>query len=828
MSLKEYKSKRSFDSTPEPAGQSEAGQDQQLRFVVQKHDASHLHYDVRLENAGVLVSWAVPKGPSLNPKDKRLAMMTEDHPYDYQYFEGLIPKGNYGAGQVIVWDSGTYELVGEGSKTDQEKAFKKGLQEGKISFILHGRKLKGEFTLVKSPKPNQPNSWLMIKKADQYSSQRDITKEDRSVISNMQVEEINETETFNWEEWQDCIANYELPKRDMPTRVEPMLATLIDGPFSDNNWIFEVKWDGYRATARISGGKVALQSRNQKSFNSKYPAIVESLQKVSVPAVMDGEVVVLRKNGLSSFSDLQNYDFKANAHLVYYAFDLLWLDGYDMTNAPLHLRKTFLKKILPATDNVRFSDHVTGRGEEFFEAACRQNLEGIIAKQSTGTYHMGKRVKSWLKIKTVKRQETVIGGFTEPRGGRKGLGALILGVHKDNDLVYVGHSGTGLSDKELIDIRQELETMEQKTSPFKTPPKPNAPVHWVKPKLLCEVAFSEWTNDGQMRHPKIVGLRTDKPASEIVREQPVKKQEALKEKTPASKVEFTNRDKIFWPDLGLHKGDLIDYYQTMAGKIMPYVKNRPMTLLRHPNGLRGNPFFQKHMDQPLPHGFKTFRRYSESNKKDIDYFVCDSQDALLYMIQLGCIEINPWNSTVNLPENPDWLVLDLDPEGIGFEAVIQTALETKKLLDELKLPAFVKTSGKTGMHIYLPTKTRYDYDQVRRFSELLARLVVQRLPDITSVERSPSKRQGKVYVDFLQNRVGQTLAAPFSVRPTPEATISMPLDWSEVNKKLLPENFTLQNAGQVLSRRTNPWQDFFSSRISIEDAVEAIEASGQG
>lgn len=820
MALKTYQDKRSFDATPEPA--AEAGQpDEHLRFVVQKHDASHLHYDFRLENNGVLLSWAVPKGPSLNPSDKRLAMQTEDHPYNYQYFEGVIPAGNYGAGQVIIWDSGTYEAIDGGSKAEQEKQLRQGLHQGKLSFRLHGHKLKGEFSLVKTDRKGQ-NAWLLIKKADQAASDSDITTDDKSVISGQPVEAVQQT-AFNPEEWRALIQRYDLPKRNLERPLKPMLATLVDQPFSDSDWLFEIKWDGYRAVAEISRRQVKLYSRNQKDFNRKYPEVAEALQGSQHDMIVDGEIVRLDTAGKPSFGDLQNYHPGRGDSPVYYVFDLLWLDGYDLTAAPLIVRKRLLEKVLPAGQLIRYSDHVLADGERFLRLAGEQDLEGIMAKRQDSHYLPDRRSKNWLKLKCSQRQEAVIGGFTEPRGGRKGLGALILGVHQGDELVYIGHSGTGLSDRQLTDLRTELTKLERKTSPFKDPPKPNAPVHWVKPTRLVEVTFSEWTKSGHMRHPRLVGIRSDKPAEDVVREQP----EAVDIATVAAEaqpeaVEFSHLDKVFFPAAKLTKGDLVGYYQAMTDWLLPYVKGRPMTLLRHPNGIDGQAFFQKDMSETLLAGFETFRRYSESNHKDINYFVCQDRQSLLYMVQLGCIEINPWNSTAAQSDRPDWLVLDLDPEAIGFNKVVEVALDIRQLLDGLDIVSYVKTSGKTGIHIYLPLLGQYDYDQTKQFAELLAKTAHQRQPALTSVERSPSKRQGKIYLDFLQNRIGQTLASPYSVRPTPSATVSMPLEWSQITASLKPTDFTIKNVPDIVAKRPDPWRNFWQQAVDIQRVLAKL------
>lgn len=822
MPLKEYQRKRSFDKTSEPRG-GRAKSGYELSFVVQKHNASHLHYDFRLENRGVLVSWAVPKGPSLDPGTKRLAMKVEDHPYDYKNFEGEIPDGNYGAGQVIVWDQGTFQVVGGKSKAKpaQETEFRHGLHQGKINLRLNGQKLNGGFSLVKSAKPNQDNAWLLIKKRDGFASNDDVTKKGRSVISGQPIDEVGHNLDL-----ESYVKTYKLKKAAKPKNIiRPMLATLADKPFSGADWLFEVKWDGYRAVADTNGGDTKLYSRRGQDFRQKYSVVAEALRSLDYDAILDGEVVVLDDKGRSDFGQLQNYDSNSD-FLAYYIFDLLWLNGYDLTNTPLITRKEILKQILPANDVIRYSDHIENDGEEFFELARERKLEGIMAKRKDSGYQAGKRTKSWLKVKTSLRQEVVIGGFTEPRGSRQGLGSLILGTYDGSELVYVGHSGGGLSGRQLIELRQELESIEQPSSPFKIRPKSNSPVHWVKPIRLAEVSFSEWTGSGHMRHPRIVGFRNDKPARKVIRERPanVSKDDTGARKTKGDRsVEFSHLNKIFWPELKLTKGDLVAYYQTMASFMMPYIKDRPVSLLRHPNGVNGKSFFQKDVDDKLAKGFETYCRHSESNQKDVNYFVTDSETALLYQVQLGCIEINPWNSTTETPQQPDWLVLDLDPEMIDFGKVVDVALAIKDLLEELDLKSFPKTSGKSGIHIYLPLDNKYDYEPVKQLAELLARETNRRLPDITSVERSPAKRQGKVYIDFLQNRLGQTLAAPYSVRPTYEATVAMPLSWGDVNKKLSPGTYTLENAPGMVKKRKDPWVDFWRTKNSIERAVKKYE-----
>lgn len=830
MALKEYQRKRSFDKTSEPKG-GKAKSNQNLQFVVQKHQASHLHYDFRLENNGVLLSWAVPKGPSLDPNDKRLAMRVEDHPYDYKDFEGVIPKDNYGAGQVIVWDHGNYEAIKPGSKSEQEKALRRDLHQGKLSFVLHGDKLRGEFSLVKTKRPKQDNAWLLIKKKDKFSSKDDVTQQDKSVVGHQTVEQVGQTKKLTDKDWRQFIKRHKLKKAKLKRPVQPMLATLTSEAFDDGNWLFEVKWDGYRAIAE-RGQSAKLYSRNHKDFSQAYPTVFKAIKQIKWNAVLDGEIVMLDGDGRSNFQSLQNYDARrAEESPVYYVFDLLELDGYDLTGISLLERKNLLENILPESDLIRFSEHIEKNGEKFFDAARDNQLEGIMAKRQDSVYQPGKRVKSWLKIKTSRRQEAVIGGFTEPRGSRKHLGALVMGIYEGKNLVYIGHTGAGLATEQLKALRQKLDKLERQTSPFKQKPKTNAPVHWVSPKLLAEVSFTEWTSGGHMRHPKLVVIRSDKPAQQVSREEPIKPNAAKQSESKTNKkarsssanqVEFTNLDKVFWPKQKLTKGNLIDYYQTVAEYMLPYLKNRPMTLLRHPNGASSKGFFQKDIDEKTAKGFERFSRYSDSNQADIHYLVTDSKEALLYQAQLGCIEINPWNSTAKTPDQPDWLALDLDPEKIGFDSVVETARQIKNMFDELGVKSFPKTSGKTGIHIYVPLKPRYNYDQVKQLAELLARKVVAACPKITSVERSPSKRQGEIYVDFLQNRLGQTLAAPYSVRPTPEATVAMPLTWRQINRKLKPTDFTMQSVPGIIKKRQDPWADFWKSRITIESIINKL------
>jgi bifunctional non-homologous end joining protein LigD len=803
MSLAQYKQKRDFHRTSEPAGSTKRRSSKQLEFVVQKHNASHLHYDFRLEMEGVLKSWAVPKGPSLNPEDKRLAMMTEDHPYDYRTFEGTIPAGNYGAGEVIVWDNGTYEPLHPGD--NPEKQLLTALAEGNLKINLHGKKLQGAFALVKQKKA-EDNAWLLIKKRDQYASKADITQQVDSVISHRTLEIDSGTE-------QDLEG---LPKSNKPANVKPMLATLTDGPFDDHDWLYEIKWDGYRAIGSWDGHSAELYSRNGNDFSRKYGPISEALRQLKHQVVLDGEVVVLDEKGRSRFELLQDYGRKPQGALIYYVFDLLWLDGHDLQSLPLIERKELLKQILPEDSRIRYSDHIREVGTDFFHTAEQQQLEGIMAKQCSSKYRQGFRSKQWLKIKTHLRQEVVIGGFTEPRGSRKHIGALLVGIYEGGQFKYVGHVGTGIPPKLMPELRERLDKLEADKSPFADSVKPNAPVHWVKPEMLCEVTFSEWTEDRRMRIPVFVGLRSDKPAKEVKREMPTAS------KPGSSRVKFSHLDKVFWPEAGYTKQDLVNYYKAVRDFIMPYIMNRPHSLFRQPHGYQDKGFFQKDVAGAVPDWVETVGVYSESNEKDIHYFVAKDFEHLQQMVQLGCIEINPWSSTVKNLHQPDWVVLDLDPEAIGFKSVVKVALVVNQLCDELGIPNYPKTSGKTGIHIYIPTGGKYTYEQLKTFAELLANMAHQRIPDITSVERRPAKRQGKIYIDFLQNREGQTLAAPYSVRPTKAASVSTPLYWDEVTDKLSPEDFTIKTAPERFKSIGDIWKPVLREGIDIAHLIEQL------
>ncbi len=823
MPLKTYRAKRHFKKTPEPKGQLCRAKGA-LRFVVQKHDASRLHYDFRLEMDGVLKSWAVPKGPSLNPADKRLAIEVEDHPFDYRTFEGTIPAGNYGAGTVMVWDEGTYEVQAGADRRTNDKLALEQWQAGHLRFTLDGAKLHGEFALVRI-RGGKGKNWLLIKHRDDHAQTKDVLQQDRSATTQRTLDEIT-AEAPSRPKPPATKKTPAVAKKgravSMPHHIKPMLATLVAKPFDRPDWFFEVKWDGFRAIAEVEAGKARLYSRNQKDFEKRFAPIVRELEKLKHDAVLDGEIVVLDEHGIAHFQLLQNYQRTGRGQLIYYVFDLLYLDGADLRSSPLRRRKELLAKLLPKDGLLRYSDHIEKEGSAFFKAASERLLEGVMAKSASSLYQEGYRSTQWLKIKAQKQQEAVIAGFTEPRGSRRNLGALILGVYDGKDLVYIGHAGGRLGTKDLKEMRARLEPLEQSDCPLKSKPKTNAPVHWVKPQLICEVSFQEWTSDGIMRQPIFLGLRDDKDATKVMRELPkplpaVLNSESKPRKRNKSHVtepslpagHFTNLDKVYWPVEGYTKKDLLDYDHAVAPFILPYLHDRPLSLLRHPNGINGASFFQKDVSaQPPPAWVQTAQVASESARKRITYVVCQKEETLLYIANLGCIEINPWSSRLQTLDYPDYLIIDLDPQGIDFVQVVAAAQSVRKAVEKAGLECYCKTSGKRGLHVLAPLDDSFDYAKTRELGETIARTVHGILPESTSLARSPSQRPNKVYLDYLQNGRGQTIVAPYSLRPVAGAPVSTPLRWSEVKKSLSPLKYNLKTIRKRLDKLGDVWEPF--------------------
>lgn len=917
MSLTQYNKKRRFSETPEPVGKEKSSKGA-LRFVVQKHDASSMHYDFRLEMDGVLKSWAVPKGPSLNPADKRLAMMVEDHPYDYRTFEGVIPEGNYGAGTVIVWDEGTYApLDGEGlSKKEQDKLLQQQWKDGSLKIVLHGQKLNGLFALFRLNKGAEDKSWLLVKKLDDNASKEDVTAQTQSVKSGQtlgQVAAAAGVELNHPEEERPSAkpakkaikaaspkaaapAKRAVKKKalnvrqllggyfslarqgDIPLQAKPMLATLVDDPFDNSGWIYEVKWDGYRALAHCRDGAVELISRNLSPFTQKYYPVAGALQTLGIDAVFDGEIVAVDDKGLANFQLLQNWQNTPEAHLQFYIFDILWLGGYDVTQVPLEARKDLLCRLLPPDHSIiKYSDHIKGAGKNFFRAALKQGLEGIMAKRANSVYELNGRSANWLKIKVNQRQEVIITGFTQPRNTRKFFGALLLGAYDThNNLVYVGHTGSGFNTKSLEQIWNKLQPLVTEKCPFEKCPKSNMPATWVKPKLVCEIKFTEWTKDWIARHPIFMGLRADKKATDVRIEKAqtiasmakkaaskkaapkksvakkaapkkatarpaAQKKSALKTKTSGIQLDLeggvnqtvtingqeltlTNLDKVYWPGEGTRKIDLVNHYLRMAPYILPYMLHRPQSLHRHPNGISGQHFFQKDMRGKVPGWMQTHTDFSESTHVNVDYLVCTNEATLVYMANLGCIEMHPWHSRVESVNNPDYCLIDLDPEGIGFDKVIECAQVVRQVLDSIGAVGYCKTSGSTGLHIYIPLGAKYDYDQSKQLAELVVTLVNHEIPDYTSVERNPAKRKNKIYLDYLQNRETQTAAAPYSLRPKPGVPVSTPLHWDEVKKGLAPTTFNMKNIFDRVRAEGDLFKPVLGKGVNLEKVLQKLES----
>jgi bifunctional non-homologous end joining protein LigD len=875
MALTLYKKKRSFNKTPEPTGGKASGAG--LRFVVQKHAASRLHYDFRLEMEGVLKSWAVPKGPSLNPEDKRLAMMVEDHPYDYRTFEGIIPEGNYGAGTVIVWDEGTYEALESGSKSAQEKSLLQQLKKGSLKFKMNGNKLKGEFALVKL-KNAENNAWLLIKHRDKYAKETDITKKDKSIISGKTVEAVAKTSKNIWgsspkkksastksrkqrvEKKKDLTEGKKAP---FPKTFRPMLATLVDKPFDEPGWLYEIKWDGYRAIAMINKGEVNLISRNNKSFNEKFYPVVDALKKLDINAVIDGEVVVLNKKGIANFGALQNWRSEADGDLFYYVFDIMWLNGYSLKHLPLIKRKEILKETLPDENIIRFSESFHATATEFLESVAKLEMEGIMAKKEDSVYIEGDRTREWLKIKANKRHEVVIGGFTQNEGSAKTFSSLLVGAFDNGRLEYMGKIGTGFNDKTQQEIMAKMKKLITDKVPFTETPdvekpsrfRPNPPkakVTWLKPQLVCEVSYAEITSDGVMRHPSFEGLRIDKKASEVKKEKEIPVKEAIaKEKKPLNQytkpvtdktrktllnpseetqvkkingheLKFTNLSKIYWPKEKFTKRDMLNYYYQVAPYLLPYLKDRPQSLNRYPNGINGKSFYQKDVTGKVPDWIK-MEPYTTSEGENKNFLVPEDEASILYMANAGAIEMNPWNSTIHKEDYPDWCLIDLDPsDKQGFEVVIEVAQATKQVLDTMEVTGYPKTSGSTGIHVYIPMGAKYTYDQCQMFGRIIATQVNNMLPEITSIERLTKARKNKLYVDFLQNRPKATLAAPYSLRPKPGATVSMPLYWEEVKKGLSMKDFTIENAMDRIKSEGDIFKPVLGKGIDLNKILKHI------
>ncbi len=843
--LAPYRAKRSLERTPEPAGSRlpDSGVEGGGLFVVHKHAARRLHFDLRLEMEGVLRSWAVPKGPSYNMADKRLAVLVEDHPLEYGDFEGLIPEGNYGAGAVIVWDRGRWLPLEDPLA---------GLAKGKLLFELRGLKLHGLWTLVKLKKGDK--EWLLIKERDSYASASGPLPPEESVLSGLTVEDLKAGRTPA-DGMRDELTRLGAPKRPVRAEDAPlMLAETRDRPFSDPAWLFELKLDGYRLLAEAGSRAPHLFSRNGNDLSSSFPEVSRAVAGLPVSQfVLDGEVVALDETGRPSFQRLQlraklsrALDIRRAAvanPVTFFAFDLLAFEDFDVRPLPLTVRKALLRKLLPPAGLIRFLDHFVGDGEVLYEQVQKLGLEGIIAKRADSTYRPG-RSASWLKIRTRLSDDFVVVGFTTPKGGRTGLGALLLGQYVDGDLIYSGRAGSGFTGAQLAEVRAQLDEIRRPTPSCGGPIPKEKGITWTEPRLVCEVEFTEWTEEGLLRQPVFLRFRDDKRPEECVRGGEAGKRPSGEEGTQEDlenvvnlhreppnaanrQVSFTNLNKIFWPDDGYTKGDLIEYYRSVGPWILPYLADRPVVLTRYPDGINGKSFFQKDAPGFVPDWIRTERMWSEQAERDIDYFICDDEAALLYLINLGTIPLHVWASRTASIDRPDWCVLDLDPKGAPFSDVVRVAQTTHALCEEIGLPNLVKTSGSSGLHVLIPLGGQLGYEEARSLGELIARVIVTELPDVTTLARQISRREGKVYIDYLQIGAGRLLVAPFSVRPLPGAPVSMPLRWSEVNSKLDIRSHTIKNAvARMKKLKRDPLRDVLTMSPDLANAIERLGKRG--
>jgi bifunctional non-homologous end joining protein LigD len=826
--LDAYRAKRAAARTPEPFdAPAETGG---RLFVVHLHDATRLHWDLRLEIAGALASWAVPKGPSPNPADKRMAVKVEDHPLPYGDFEGLIPEGEYGAGPTIVWDRGVWTPIG-----DPEE----GIAAGKLLFDLHGYKLRGRWTLVKTKQAE--NSWLLIKERDAWV--RDEGTEAypaASVWSGLTVDEMREPRAVA-EKVAGRLAELGAPRRKVDAEsVEPMLAVSREEPFSRPGWIFEFKYDGYRVIAAREGGEGRLLSRAGNDLTPAFPEIAQAVRALPYDSlVMDGEIVVHDGRGIPSFERLQKRGglvrradvLRASVELpaTLYVFDLLACEGRDARPLPLVDRKGVLRDIVPTVGPIRYSDHLDEDGKLVYDRSVAIGLEGVVGKKADAAYKGG-RSPHWVKVRAMRSDDFVVVGWTEPKGTRSGFGALHLADYENGQLIYAGSVGSGFDDTALAALGKRLEERDRRRPPCKGETPRGARHHWVEPEIVVEVRYRERTEVGLLRHPVFLRIRNDKRPAECVRgeggahdEEALPEPVRIAEPRAAREVSFTNLDKVFWPEDGYTKGDLVEYYRAVAPWLLRYLRDRPLVLVRHPDGIHGKSFYQKNAPEWTAEWVRTVGLWSEDTQREIDYFVCDDVESLLYVINSGAIPLHVWSSRVATLGQPDWCVLDLDPKEAPFTDVVRVARALRDVCEEIDLPTFVKTSGSTGLHVLVPLGRQLSWELARALGELLARVVVRELPEIATIERVVGRRGGKVYVDYVQNGRGRLIVGPFSARPLPGAPVSTPLRWREVTQGLEPARFTIATVPRRMrSLGEDPMASVLDAAPDFQGALEKL------
>jgi bifunctional non-homologous end joining protein LigD len=897
MALELYNKKRNFEITPEPKGKVVKRKGKTLSFVIQKHRASHMHYDFRLELNGVLLSWAVPKGPSLDPSVRRLAMQTEDHPIEYGGFEGIIPPKQYGAGTVLLWDRGTWQAKG-----DAEPDYKKG----RLKFTLDGDKLQGGWMLVRGGKSGKygENAWFLIKERDEFAkpeAEGNIVEErPESVATGRMLEEIADDPDRVWHSNKSVADNVKsgavkkkrkpafdlenvngASKRACPDVMEAELATLVKEAPPGDEWLHEMKLDGYRMLTRIEKGAACMLSRNGKEWTDNFTTIARTVARLPVESAwIDGEVVVMESDGRTSFQSLQNVlagDHAGKLH--YFVFDLLYLNGYDLRRVPLVERKKLLERLLKdAPASIRFSTHVQGRGEAFFKEACRHKLEGIVSKRAQSAYLAG-RCRDWLKVKCSLRQELVIGGYTDPQGSRTGFGALLLGVYeKDGTLSYSGKVGTGFNEATLGELYKNVKALETKEPAFRNPPRGYEAkgAHWIRPELVAEIEFTEWTNDDTLRHPSFQGLREDKKAKDVMREHAVATEEvtesaparkatakftakksataaktarrkrtrnsedangtAGKRSTRAAKtpkraesqesdpgtvadVKLSNPGKILYPEDGITKRELAEYYEQIADWILPHLRGRPLTLVRCPNGWSKSCFYQKHPDAGVNPVIERVKVRESSG--DTLYMMANSVSALVAILQMGALELHPFGSSVPKLDCPDRITFDFDPaDDVGWDELVEAVHLLKTLLEQLGLESFIKTTGGKGLHVVLPIRPTLSWDAIKSFTKAVAELMVRSFPDRYVATVSKAKRHGKIFVDYLRNGEGATAVAAYSLRARAHAPVATPITWDELGKDIRREHFNVRNVPlRLTSMKKDPWADFFKIDQTVTKAL---------
>jgi bifunctional non-homologous end joining protein LigD len=812
--LERYREMRDFRHTPEPRGRASETQrrKEELHYYIQRHDARRLHYDFRLELGGTLKSWAVPKGPSLDPSVKRLAVEVEDHPLEYGEFEGTIPEKHYGAGDVLLWDKGVW------IPEDDDPAA--ALRKGRLHFRLEGEKLHGRWILTRTGREEKKPQWLLIKRND------DEARPGADEVVLEKPESVKEIPA----------PKRQAEKSEVPEFIAPQLATLVTEPPRAGNWIYEVKHDGYRMLARVSGKNVRLYTRTGLDWSDKLPHLVEALQELGLEdSLLDGEIVVPGPDGRSSFQALQNaFEHGADANVVYYVFDAPFLEGQDLRRLPLQERKKRLESIFSKYKNprVRFSEDLGGDAQEVLEHACRLRLEGLIGKDANSVYVSG-RSRSWIKLKCRQRQDFVIGGYTPPRGSRSGFGALLVGYYdKAGKLHYAGKVGTGFDEDALKSLTRHFAKLKRDDPPFVDPPREKG-VQWLQPKLVAEVAFAERTDEGILRQASFMGLRQDIPAKSVGEEKAVapppgspKKNSGRENKASKDKkkgpddnqvlgVVITHPDRVVWPSVGITKLELARYCEEVGEWLLPHVKNRPLSLVRCPDGAEGKCFFQRHLLRGASPGhLQVFKR--ENSDKDA-YIYVSSLEGVIRSIQNGAVELHTWGATVPDVKHPDRFTIDLDPDpDLPWKQLVEGARLTKTLLDELKLKSFLKTTGGKGLHIVAPVKPALEWDEVKEFTRLIAAMLTRARPDLFIDKMAKDRRGGKIFVDYLRNSETASAVAAYSPRARPGATVSTPLSWDELGATDLRARFTVRSVPKRLARlRADPWRDYAETRQSI-------------